>query len=311
MIPTMAAYLIVPNIPILLLLRFINGISIGLIGTVTNTAVVLLFPIDRKAEGISYFSMSTILATAVGPFFGLLLSQTVSYETVFVIEIVLTVLATVAAITIDGEHVKFPKPKHPEGHPHKKLSISNFLEPKAFGIAFLLLFVGLTYAALQGDLAFFMKSIGLAKVSSYFFLVYAFVILLTRPITGRLMDSKNENFIVYPSLILLAIGMFVLSVMHTGWLIVVAALLIGAGFGNFQSTTQSTITKVADPHRLGQATSTYFIFFDVALGFGPYLLGAIVPMLGYRHLFLAMSFVAIIGIGFYYLVHGRKVGKAE
>jgi hypothetical protein len=33
-------------------------------------------------------------------------------------------------------------------------------------------------------------------------------------------------------------------------------------------------------------------------------------MLGYRHLFLAMSIGAIIGIGFYYLVHGRKVTKA-
>ncbi|MDR0922359.1 MAG: MFS transporter [Lactobacillales bacterium] len=307
MLPVMASYLVTPSVTVLLIIRFLNGIAIGLIGTVTNTAVILLFPPDRRSEGISYFSLSTILATAIGPFFGLLLTQLVSYKILFLVEIAISILALIFATMIHGDTIKF-KTVHHEG---QKLSIRHFVEPKVFGLAFVVLVVGLTYASLQSNLALFMKSIGLEQISSYFFLFYAAIIFVSRPFTGRIMDSKNENYIAYPSLVLLAIGLFVLSNMHHAWVMPIAAILIGAGFGNFQSTTQSAIANFVEPHRLGQANSTYFIFFDIALGFGPYLLGIIEPFLGYRHLFLAMSGVAVVSIFLYYWAHGKSVTASE
>ena len=48
---------------------------------------------------------------------------------------------------------------------------------------------------------------------------------------------------------------------------------------------------------MGLATSTYFIGLDIGLGFGPYLLGYLVPVLGYSNLYVGLGtlmFVLII-----------------
>lgn len=38
--------------------------------------------------------------------------------------------------------------------------------------------------------------------------------------------------------------------------------------------------------RLGVATSTYLIFYDMGLRSGPFLLGLLLPLIGYRGMFL-------------------------
>ena len=57
---------------------------------------------------------------------------------------------------------------------------------------------------------------------------------------------------------------------------------------------------------MGLATSTYFIFLDFALGFGPYILGIFIPIIGLHGLYGYMSIFVIIGGIAYYILHGRK-----
>lgn len=57
---------------------------------------------------------------------------------------------------------------------------------------------------------------------------------------------------------------------------------------------------------MGLATSTYFIFLDIALGLGPLLFGFIVPIFGFRGLYAILSGVILLGLYVYYLMHGRK-----
>ena len=93
------------------------------------------------------------------------------------------------------------------------------------------------------------------------------------------------------------------------WVFVLAAIFIGVGFGNFQSAAQATIAKIVPPERMSYATSTYFIFFDLAFGVGPYLLGLIEPSIGFVGLYELMIAFAIIALVWYFLVHGRHVKR--
>ncbi|WP_237342519.1 hypothetical protein [Weissella cibaria] len=101
--------------------------------------------------------------------------------------------------------------------------------------------MALGYAALQGDLAFFASSLHLVTFASYFFLVYAFVILLSRPFMGRLMDQHNENFVIYPTP--RATASFAIARIWLG------IGPYGLGFGNFPAI-QATVTKVVASDRL-------------------------------------------------------------
>ena len=150
----------------------------------------------------------------------------------------------------------------------------------------------------------------MANYASFFFLIYAASIFISRPFTGVLSDRKNENFVTYPCLILLIVGFILLSQVSGPFIFIISAIFIGLGFGNLQSSIQSTIVKNAALDRVGVSTSTYFILFDLAFGVGPVLLGVIAPMIGFKALFELMSIVGVVALILYYLVHGRHVSKA-
>lgn len=302
LVPILLAYQYEGGIIYLLIIRFIQGLAVGLTGTVTNTAVINVIPLARRAEGIAYFSLATILGTAFGPFLALLIEQHYSYTILFWLEFVTGVVALIASFLIDAKKVTIK-----ETSTNKKFNLKTLIEPKVLGISLTLGFVTFGYAALQSELDFYASDLNLVTFASYFFLVYALAILVSRPLVGRLMDIKNENYVVYPALIILAIGLFIFGKMSNGWMMLLAAILIGFGFGNFQSAVQSTTTQMVPADRLTQTTATYFICYEFSLGFGPSIIGFIQPMLGYQNIFIVMAVIALIGIILYYFIHGRKV----
>lgn len=125
------------------------------------------------------------------------------------------------------------------------------------------------------------------------------------------MDTKGTNVVMIPAFISFAIGLLLLSVTHSALLLLLSAIFIGLGYGNIQSIAQAVAIKVTDAHKIGLATSTYFIFLDFALGFGPYGLGYLIPSVGMHGLYQLMAILAVVGLILYYLLHGRNARLFE
>lgn len=306
---TTCAYFAALNLPILILIRLLHGISFGIIGTTTGTLIAQIIPSTRRGEGIGYFSMSTVLATAIGPFIGILLTQnTESFSSIFIFNVLLVVVCVVMYFTVHLNNGKEPMKSIAStvASKEKGFKLSNYIEPKALPISIVVLFTGFAYSGVMSFLSFYSESINLVKAGSFFFLVYAITILCTRPITGPLMDRKGANIVVYPALLIFAIGMLLFSQATNSLVFLVAAGLIGIGNGNMNSIAQAIAIKSTEPHRYGLATSTYFILLDIGLGVGPYLLGLIEPHTTYRMLFLAMVPVILLALVLYYFIVHRK-----
>ena len=47
----------------------LNGIATAIATTATGTIAAHVTPVERKSEGISLFSLSLVLGSAIGPFF--------------------------------------------------------------------------------------------------------------------------------------------------------------------------------------------------------------------------------------------------
>ena len=78
-------YFPVNNLGLLLVVRFLHGITFGIAGTALSTAVMDLIPDQRKGEGTGYFSLSVTAATALGPYLGLFLTRYSSFEMLFAV----------------------------------------------------------------------------------------------------------------------------------------------------------------------------------------------------------------------------------
>ncbi|MGM9929743.1 MAG: MFS transporter [Bacillus sp. (in: firmicutes)] len=305
---TTLLYFGINSLSFLLVNRLLHGVSFGIVSTATGTIVAQIIPNSRRGEGVGFYSLSVSLATAIGPFVGMYLRVNANFPTIFAICFGLVLISFFTSFFLRAPQVSLTKEQMKEMSGFK---FSNFIEPRAIPIAFVIMLTGFCYSSVLSFLTFYTMEINLVQSASFFFLVYAIVVLFSRPFTGKWLDTKGPNIIVYPTLTLFAIGMFILSQAHHGIILLLAGAIIGLGFGNFQSSAQALAVKLAPPHRVGLATSTFFIFMDIGFGIGPYILGFLIPITGYRGLYAAMGIIVAFTIILYYFLYGKKAHETK
>ncbi|MFJ7683130.1 MFS transporter [Peribacillus butanolivorans] len=299
-------YFLVDSLSLLLIDRLIHGISFGLATTATGTIAANIIPNERRGEGTGYFAMSTNLAMAFGPFIGLLITQHFSYSIIFYAASLFAAFSLVSSLFM---HV--PEGEKERVSQQKGFKIGDYFEKRALPISIFIGFAGFTYSSILSYLTSFAKELNLMDAASFFFVVFAIFLLVSRPFTGRMFDVKGENAVIYPSLLLFAVGMVILSQAHHGITLLIAGALIGVGYGTFQSSCQAISIKEAPSNRMGLATSTYFTMYDFGIGVGPFLLGFLIPFTGFQGLFIGMSILSFVLIVIYYLAHGKKASARK
>jgi MFS family permease len=304
---TSALYLAAINVPLLIIIRFLHGFAYGVASTATGTIVAKIIPDARRGEGIGYYSMSQILATALGPFLGIILSRHVDFKVIFIVTSIVASISFAISFVVSEPTRKAPM--QDQTRAVKSFQISNFLEFKAIPISIIVLIVGFGYSVVLTFISLYSKQLHLEEAASFFFIVYAIAVIVSRPFSGRLLDVKGANYVVYPCLLIFAIGMLLLSQANYGITLLLAGAIIGLGYGNFLSCGQAISIKGAPPHRLGLATATYYIFLDVGFGVGPYLFGSLVPSMGYRGLYSMMAMVILATIILYYFLYRSKISS--
>lgn len=304
---TTILYFVDLGIGFLLVNRLIHGMAMGMASTATGTIVAQIIPPTRKGEGIGYYSMSATLATAIGPFIGLFMAQNTSFQVIFSFCLALGVISLITAFFLYVPALKVTA-KVTES---KGFKLSNFIEPKALPISIITLLLAFCYSSVLSFISFYAIEIDLVNTASFFFVVYAVAVLISRPFSGPLMDRKGSNFIMYPAFIIFGVGLLLLSMTTNSFTLLAAGFLIGLGFGNMQSSSQAIAVKLTPPHRMGMATSTFFIMLDAGLGFGPYILGFIIPVTGYSTLYVILGVVVILTSVLYYFLHGKKERTAR
>ena len=297
---TTIAYLYVPSMGSLYLVRLLNGFGYGTVSTATNAIVTAYIPKSRNGEGINYYGLSTSLAAAIGPFIGMILLNTTNFYFIICFSIVLITATTIASFVFPVKNIVLSSV-------HKKIADSwaweSFIEKKVLFITFIAFLMGLAYSSVLAFLSSYAQVIHLVSASSFFFVVYALVITLTRPLSGRIFDAYGENYVMYPSYICLTIGLLLLSVTSSSWVLLVSGAFIGLGYGTFMSNGQAICLKKCDGHQIGVALSTYFIGLDLGLGVGPYLLGELRTILSFQGVYRIASLLPIACILLYALFY--------
>lgn len=297
-------YFLANSLSLLLIIRFIHGMGFGASTTAMSTAVMDMIPYERKGEGTGYYTLSSVFATALGPFLALYLTQNYDFQTIFIICTIFTVFSLLLSLfaKIPEAEISREKLKKQKSGFH----IQDFIEIKALPISFMMVIIGIAYASIVSFINVYAIEIQLQGIASLFFIVYAIVLLFTRPITGRLLDLKGDNIVIYPAIIFLAICLVLLSQAENGIVLLLSGAFLALGFGTLVSSGQAIAVKEAPKERVGLAVSTFFICLDGGVGIGPYLIGFIIPFVGFRGMYLILALFVFLTVILYYFLHGKK-----
>ena len=307
----MALYLVPMGFVPLMLVRVIHGFGFAVMSGAAASGAALVLPPERYGEGIGYFSMMQALATGIGPFVAILLTSTFGgYTHMFAFAAAVALLALVSVPLLKIPSAAKPA-KHIDGARQvRHHGIGSLIQLSVVPIASVLFLVYIGYAGILSFMAAYATERGLDAAAGLYFVVYALVVLVSRPPVGRRVDRLGENSTIYACLASLVVGFVILAFAVNGAMLLVSAAFVGFGIGATQSIVQAVIARDAPPAELGRANSTFFMSMDLGSGIGPVVIGAIIPVIGYSASYLVLAAVAACAIGVYHLVHGRAHRRA-
>lgn len=294
-------YLWIDQYALMLVLRFFQGIWFSIATTATGAIAADIVPIKRRGEGLGYFVMSTNLAVVFGPLISLTLLQVASFSTLFlVLALLLTAGLLFTAIS------KIDEGKTTATQDKKRLQLSDLIDQKALPVAFIGSLVAFAYSSVLSFISIYAKELNLLEAASFFFVVFAVVMLIARPFSGRLFDTKGANFVIYPALVLFLLGLVLLSVTQSTFTLLLAGAFIGLGYGTTVPSLQTMAIQATERNRSGHATATFFTLFDTGIAAGSYILGIISAQIGYEVLYFSTALFMIVVIGLYKFVLNRR-----
>ena len=289
-------YLGVQTIFFLFVLRFFHGVGFSTGTTATATMVAIFSPASRMGEGVGNLAVFTSIAMVIGPFIGLKLIAEYSTAHLFGACALFGLLAFLCG------NMKLMPQQNIVNSTRTTAAFcwTDLFEQNALPIAFCGGLLAFVYSSLLGFLPLYAQSIGMMGMASYFFAVYALVIIITRPFIGKVFDRMGAKCVVYASIFFYLVGMVGLSQVKSSTELLLAGALIGLGFGGLNPSFQTLAVQAAPTHKKGLATSTYFLSLDIGIGVGSFVLGVVVNFTNYRTMYLVCAVItAFIALSFY------------
>lgn len=311
-------YYATSNVGLLFLIRIIQGAGFGIGATASGTIAGHVVPAARRGEGIGYYALSVTLAAAVGPALSIMIFSTYGFGILLALALVLLIVTFVMIFFVRVKELGAEEREHALANQPK--GIDRYIEKSALPISIVAFLAGFIDSAILTGMGTFSTDLKIPLAGSLFFTMYAVLIFLSRPLTGRLFDTKGDNSVWHPTFLFYTIAMLLVGLAGffapaIGFVILlIAGGAFGLGYGGVAPFGQAVAIRDSSKERIGVATSTFFGFLDLGVGGGPIVLGAIIPMLGngmhgFQNLYLYSAPAVVIVWIIYYLIHGKNQKK--
>ena len=301
------------NVTLLLIVRFIHGLGFGASANAIVTIASAILPKKRFAEAFGYFMLGTTIAVGLGPYIsGFFYDQWGALGS-FGLATAFSAIALLCILILDiGKYDLKSKDENNDenGDRSEEIIGDNILEEESkYGIIDKIfevpaipvsLFTGLTslgYVSILSFYRLYAVETNLVSAFSLFFIVYSIVLVASRPIAGKIQDSYGDKIIVFTGIIAQTIGLFLIAWMPSTITVLICAVCAALGFGTLNSACTAIVTRDAPVNRRPYAISTFYIFCDGTMGFGPALLGSFVSLSsGYAPVYFISSFITLLAL---------------
>lgn len=296
-------YILTSLLVVFIILRVIHGLAFGAVTLGGNTLVVDVMPSPRRGEGLGYYGLANNIAMSLGPMTGLLLhSAGLPFTQIFLIAFTVCAIGLLLACCVHA-------PKK-ERRSSPALSMDRFVLPAGLHASFSLLLLSIPYGATTNFVAMYVEQIGLNVVPGIFFVLLAIGMGVSRIFSGKYVDKGYITECIhvgfYPVVVAFLLLGFCSSIAahHAAWAnaaFVLVPILQGIGFGIMFPAYNSLYINLAPNNRRATATSTYLTAWDLGIGIGIIVSGAIAQYFGFNTVYLVGAALCALSMSYFSL----------
>ena len=289
------------DIMLFILLRVIHGFAFGALNTTGNTLVIDIMPSLRRGEGLGYFGVTNNLAMAFGPMTGLFIISDENYTLLFVAALITAVIGCILASLVK---VKFRQPLDRCG---KMFSADRFLLFEGIPASLAFFMLAIPYGMTSSYIAIYAAEVGIEHGVGVFFTIQGVGLIVSRLISGKQVDKGFITPTITRGIAIALVGVTgeaMLSLacgfnIGLGYVVYfLSAFLIGYGFGTIFPAFNTLFINMAPNSRRATANATYLTGWDVGIGAGM-LLGGALSVNGYSGSF-AFSAILVVAALIYF-----------
>ena len=284
------AYAIVPGFRSLLLIVLIHGVFWS--GLLSASAAYLTngVPESRRAEGVAYWGLSSVAAIALAPPIGFWVYR-LGWTTLCIESAVLNLVMAAIAWRLPDQHTRV------------SVAARRKVEWRVLTLSITLFLYSFGYGGITSFTALYADANGVSTKGMYL-TALSVVILVTRPLAGRLADRLGPRRVLLPCLALIAIGLGCLCAGGTlGWLLT-SAVIFGTGFGTAYPVFVAHVMNHVGPERRGAAFGAILAAFDTGIGTGSTAMGWIIGNHGFAAAFGTAAALSALSIPYFMATDG-------
>jgi len=289
-------YALSPNYKIPLALAFLHGLFWSGLLSASAAYMTDVIPESRRAEGIGYWGLATIVAIAVAPNLGLWM-----YNHGWTWLCASTGLLSLA---MAGIAATLPETAVSARFRPERFFTRDLVEWRVLVLSLTLFLYSFGYGGITSFAALCAVDRGVSPRGIYF-TTFAAVVLVTRPFISRVADRIGPLRVFYPCLALIVMGLALLAAARTRAGMMTSAAVFGVGFGAAYPAYVAHVMKHVDPRRRGAAFGGILAAFDTGIGTGSILTGVVVERAGYAAAFGAAAALSALSAPYFRFVEGR------
>ncbi|ETA80066.1 MFS transporter [Youngiibacter fragilis] len=284
-------YSISSSVQTIIIFRLLHGFGLGFTVIACLTLVSEAVPDSKLTSGIAVFSIAAAVAQAIGPGLGLALSRQFGYRLTFQIGMSVMLIAAFAVLALDNSkksNVPF------------KVSYKNIYAKEALIPAIIMFFLAAVYVNINSYLVLYAMEVNVTNIG-LFYTVNAIVLLISRPIIGRLSDRFGVIRVLPLAIVFYGISLVMISYSNSIERFILAAVISAFGYGACQPIIQSLCMKSVTRDRRGSASATSYYGTDLGYLIGPLLSGIVIERFGYAIMFRTIPLMLVFPLLIFFL----------
>lgn len=274
----------------LLILRILYGAGFSFFSTMLVSCAADNIPDSHMAEGMSYFGLGVALAAAMAPAIALYMYDQLGARTVFIL---MGIMNFVCAVILF--FVPISNHENPSGAPTNPFSIGNILEKNVIIYAVLVIPFTFTNGFVNSFISLTAGERNIKGIS-IFFTVFAVVMMVLKPLSGKIQDKYGAVAVLIPAFLFSSLAAGLISIAQSLTLMLGAAVFLAFGQGAGQPALLASSVSTPSPERRGVGISTYYIGLDFGLAIGNMIGARVASALGYTGAYLLCAGTLMAGL---------------